>query len=323
MNEWVNFRLLKQQVRMVDVICRYNVSLQLLGHGVLRGRCPLPAHCSKDSALSFSINSARDVWACHSQSCVAARGGVIGGNVLDFVAVMEGCSIRAAALLLQGWFGVVASPASNRMRPTETSARAPANRVLGFRLFGLDASHPYISSRGISAATARLFGIGYYGAPGFLSGRVAIPIHNPSGALIAYAGRSVGGEPPKYKLPPSFRKSAELFNLHRAAHGSSRVVLVEGFFDCMKVHQAGFPNVVALMGCSLSPRQGDLLAEHFAEVILLLDGDEAGERASEKVAASLRGSLKVHRGRTPTGLQPDELSADDLRRIIGDAVREP
>lgn len=148
-----------------------------------------------------------------------------------------------------------------------------------------------------------------------------IPIHNQAGDLIAYAGRSVDGELPKYKLPPTFRKSGEFFNLHRGARGQSRrVVVVEGYFDCMNVHQAGFPYVVALMGCSLSSQQADLLTRHFAEAVLLLDGDEAGEHASVKIAAGLSATMKVCCGRVPIGRQPDELLPDELRNVIEGAI---
>lgn len=324
MSDWVNFRQLKEHIQLADVIPRYSVRLQACGPGCLRGRCPLPAHNSKDSTLSFSINTARNVWACHSQSCVAKRGGIIGGNVLDFVAVMEGCSIRSAGLLLKKWFGVAERSEDRSVRSISESAAVPGNRGLGFRLYGLDASHEYVAGRGISLATARVFGIGYYSGRGFLSGRVAIPIHNEAGTLIAYAGRSVEGDPPKYKFPAAFRKSAELFNLHRAVQGQCRqVVLVEGFFDCMNVHQAGFPNVVALMGSSLSTQQANLLTWHFAEAVLLLDGDDAGERASAKIAVKLSGLMKIHCGRVPIGRQPDQLSADELRRIIEAVIRDP
>jgi DNA primase len=91
----------------------------------------------------------------------------------------------------------------------------------------------------------------------------------------------------------------------------------------MNVHQAGFPNVVALMGCSLSTKQADLLTRHFSEVILLLDGDEAGEQASAKIALNLSGRMRVHRGRVPMGFQPDQLSVDELRRIIENAMCDP
>ena len=70
--------------------------------------------------------------------------------------------------------------------------------------------------------------------------RIVIPIHNPEGELVAYAGRSIDGSEPRYKFPAGFHKSLELFNLHRV-RGEVSVVLVEGFFDCMKVTQAGFP----------------------------------------------------------------------------------
>jgi DNA primase len=324
MSEWVDFSRVKAHARIADVIRRYGVLLQAVSPGCLRGRCPLPTHSSKDSALSFSINTARNVWACHSQSCIRMRGGAIGGNILDFVAVMEGCSIRSAALLLQGWFDVAAPSPNSGTELINELVAVQGNRVLGFTLHGLDASHEYLAGRGISPVTARMFGIGYYAGRGFLSGRMVIPIHNQAGALIAYAGRSVSGESPKYRLPPAFRKSAELFNLHRAAQGrSSRVVIVEGFFDCMNVHQAGFPNVVALMGCSMSMQQAGLLTQHFVEAILLLDGDAAGERATAKIAAALTDVMEVRCGHVPAGRQPDQLTDDELQRIIEAAGHNP
>jgi DNA primase len=83
-----------------------------------------------------------------------------------------------------------------------------------------------------------------------------------------------------------------------------------------------FPNVVALMGCTLSTQQTDLLTRHFADIVLLLDGDEAGELASVKIADRLSGLVKIRCGRVPIGRQRDQLSAEELRRIIEDAVRD-
>lgn len=96
MNRWVSFRTVKNAVTMKQVLTRYAVCLKAAGPSVLRGRCPLPMHES-ESAGSFSVDTRRNIWACHSQSCIAARDGCIGGNVLDFVACMEGRSIREAA----------------------------------------------------------------------------------------------------------------------------------------------------------------------------------------------------------------------------------
>jgi hypothetical protein len=67
---------------------------------------------------------------------------------------------------------------------------------------------------------------------------------------------------PRYLFPPGFRKSQVVFNLHRAVKSAARqggvAIVVEGFFDCLKVHQAGYGNVVALMGASGSDRQAEL-----------------------------------------------------------------
>ena len=92
-----------------------------------------------------------------------------------------------------------------------------------------------------------------------------------------YAGRAIDDSEPRYKLPAGFHKSVELFNLHRAgATKTRRLIVVEGFFDCMTIHQAGVSDVVALMGSTLSASQEKLLMCYADEIILMLDGDRAG-----------------------------------------------
>ena len=72
------------------------------------------------------------------------------------------------------------------------------------------------------------FGVGFYAGPGPQSGCIVIPIHNPRGEIVAYAGRSLDDSLPKHKLPLRFRKAVELFNLHRAAvTGSKAAIVVE------------------------------------------------------------------------------------------------
>jgi DNA primase len=150
-------------------------------------------------------------------------------------------------------------------------------------------------------------------AEGSMAGRVVIPIHDENGFLVAYAGRSVDETGPRYRFPPRFRKSLVLFNLHQAAAEGKSVIVVEGFFDCFKVHQAGLPGVVALMGCSLSFRQEELMCEHFRKVVLLLDGDTPGRTAAAAIARRL-GSRGFHEARRRTaGSQPDQLGADQIR----------
>ena len=150
-----------------------------------------------------------------------------------------------------------------------------------------------------------------------MSGRIVIPIRNARGQLVAYAGRAPDGRPPKYKFPAGFRKSLELFNLQRAVvTGSKTVILVEGYFDCMRVHQAGFPWVVALMGSSLSAAQESALLRHFDRIVLMLDGDAAGHAASGAIADRLSGRCLVQVVGVPEGSQPDQLSCSDIRRLM-------
>jgi len=159
--------------------------------------------------------------------------------------------------------------------------------------------------------------VGFYAGPVPLRGCIAIPIRNQSGEIVAYASRTLDGRPPKYKLPAGFRKALELFNLHRAlASGSRAVVLVEGYFDRLRVHQAGFPSVAALMGSSLSLAQEAALVPHFERIILMLDGDAAGCAATEAISARLSGRCSVIVARVPDGAQPDQMSTVEIRALL-------
>ena len=315
-----DFRSIKQRIPIDDVLRRYGVKLRPGGPHTLRGPCPLPTHTSRQSQESFSVNLSRQLWSCHSASCIAARHGRLGGHVIDLVAILQRCSLRQAGILLHEWFGgsvPLSHPAPLRAVAVEPSA-APPNRPLGFALQGIDTRHPYLSHRGISPATAQCFGVGMYHGAGFLAGRCVIPIRDEEGRLVAYAGRALNGEEPKYRFPVGFRKSQVLFNLDRAIQtGGDQVIVVEGFFDALKVHQAGHPAVVALMGSSFSQRQSELLLSHFASVTLMLDGDEAGRRAAAVMAKLLTPKVRVHQVDLPNLVQPDQLSSAEINVLIG------
>jgi len=315
---WIDFRAIRQGVTMKEILARYGVQLRQVHPEVLRGKCPLPSHSSK-SAYSFIVQTRKNLWSCHSSSCAGARNGRIGGNVLDFVAAMENCSLRDAAGRIVGWFDnpirkqPVAPPRVGQ--PDLAEEGQGSNPALKFALHGIEATHPYLAVRGITAETAAAFGIGFYGHEGIMRGRIVIPIHNDAGELVAYAGRSIDDTEPKYRFPKGFRKSMELFNLHRTAPARC-VIVVEGFFDTMNVYQAGYPNVVALMGSTLSELQERKLIGHFDEVLLMLDGDPPGREATEKIAGKLAGKVKLSVASVPDGTQPDQLSAPALRRML-------
>ena len=305
---------------MEPLLAHYGVELRLVHPHTLRGKCPLPTHTSK-AAYTFTVQVAKNIWACQSDSCIAARHGRKGGNALDFVATMENCSIREAAVKIVSWFPEESDrgKACIDERVAKESEGQGNNPPLKFRLRGVDPSHHYLAERGITAETAALFGVGFYGGPGLMHGRIVIPIHNEVGKLVAYAGRSIDGSEPKYRFPKGFLKSIEWFNLDRVLAMKIRsVIIVEGFFDCIKVYQAGFQNVIALMGSTLTARQEEALTRCFDEATLMLDGDRAGREGTDQIAAHLSGKMKLSIAAVPEGVQPDQMAPADIRALIGD-----
>jgi len=313
---WVDFAAVKGAVNLEAVLRHYQVPGLRRHRDQLQGCCPIHGGHRDDSFRAHLTKNVFQCFACHAH-----------GNVLDFVAAMEKCSIREAALQLQQWFGVTAPLGALGARLSRAAAdkqnwelvrkEEGTNIPLRFALTGVQWNHPYLTQRGIDPATAAEFGVGLYPGPGLMCGRIVIPIRNPRGQLVAYAGRALDGRAPKYKLPPGFHKALELFNLQRAAvTGAKTVIVVEGYFDCMRVHQAGFPCVVALMGSSLSAAQESSLLRHFDGIVLMLDGDTAGHAASQAITARLSDQYSVEVVRVPDGSQPDQLSCSTIRRLL-------
>ena len=216
-NGWIDFRELCKSVEFSKVLELYNVELKVRGERAT-GFCPLPSHQGKRHSPSFSANLARGIWQCFG--CSAK------GNILDFTARMEGLDlfkgkdVRKAALLLQEKLGLKESPlaiGNNRHSKPEVLPPLPKNKLpvivnapLDFELKNLDAEHPYLLNRGFTPVTIQEFGLGYCNK-GMLKERIAIPIHDPAGMLVGYAGRvvddrAISENNPKYKLPAARAK---------------------------------------------------------------------------------------------------------------------
>jgi DNA primase len=307
MANWLDFKAIKRSVSLESLLRHDGVELRRSGPDQYRGRCPIHGGEGQDA---FRVNLARNIFHCFA--CGA------GGTVLDFVAAMEGCTLREAAEKLEPRATLLNEPATFLARKELVTEKKRAPLPLGFMLRGVDCAHPYLAARGIEPQTAAHFGVGFYAGPGLLSGHLVIPIHNAQGELVAYCGRSLHGGLPRYQFPPGFRKSEVLFNFHRAAaSGEPAVVVVEGFFDCLKIYQAGLRSVVALMGAVLYRSPERALRERFRQVVLMLDGDATGRKASRIIAERLRRQCAVRAVQLPADVQPDQLSAETIRKILG------
>lgn len=211
-------------------------------------------------------------------------------------------------------------PRNDAPEPPDEARPAPGNKALDLDL-ALDPEHPFLHERGLDPDTCKAFGIGYCNA-GIMKDRIAIPIHNKDGELVAFTGRWPSDEVPdgteRYKLPAKFYKSLELYNLHRAKSlGKRYVVVVEGYWSAIRLHRAGVP-AVALMGTSISPDQARLIRDSgYRYAILLLDGDEGGRKATSAILDILAREVYVRVKELPDGVKPDTMSEDlveDLRR---------
>lgn len=180
-------------------------------------------------------------------------------------------------------------------------------------------------------------------------GRVIIPIANERGEYIAMGGRGLQGEEPKYLNSPQtelFDKGRTLFGLDHASAAireSGVAVVVEGYMDVLGPWQAGFPNVVATMGTSLTEHHAGLLRRYARRIVLAMDPDAAGLAAAERAGGLFLGlespermgqavrqadtilgatELELRVAPLPPGRDPDEIARDTpdvWRAAISDA----
>jgi DNA primase len=336
--KFVDFKAVKAALTMEQVLQHYKLLDQFKrGGDSLNGPCPIH---KGSNPTQFRVSISKNIWHCFSE-CGH------GGNTLDFIAKMEDVSIHAAALKAIEWFSLdpeaVTAPSGNKdsavaadvaspvLKPVPKKPAAPSpekvvpNVPLKFRLDKLERAHPYLTERGLTQETVVDFGAGYC-AKGTMAERIAIPIHNADGQIVAYAGRfpgEPGDDTPKYKLPQGFRKSLELFNIDRAIKepANQPLVIVEGFFDCMKLHQHGCRKVVALMGSTMSATQEHLIRMHTtpqSHIIVMLDEDEAGRAGREDIAVRLSrfAFVRIH-AFDQEGKQPDLLTPEEIAQLHG------
>src|SRR6266581_5869869 len=162
-------------------------------------------------------------------------------------------------------------------------------------------------------------------------GRLLFPIHDLRGRVVGFGGRILGEGEPKYLNSPDtplFHKGKLLYHLDVAKHAmrkTERAILVEGYFDVLRLALAGVEEVVAPLGTGLSADQGLLLRRYTAHVILLYDSDEAGLRATFRAGDELlRHGLRVSVATLPEGEDPDTLvqrqGGAALEQTVKDAV---
>ena len=289
---WIDFSLLKRQVSIEQVLEHYDLldDLKPKDDGYT-GDCPFH---EGESRRPFHVSLSKGAWFCF--------GCEEGGNVLDFVMLMEDCTIKPAAASLAEWFNIKPTrrPPKKRKKRQESTPDTPVadspaleaetsrvsddldqgeaaavppesedsavseekvNKPLGFVLKNLDPGHELLKPLGFDRATVERFGAGLCGK-GMMAGRLAVPVHDLVGNVLAYAGLSLGSDQ-GWKYPPGFTKTFELYNLHRAYEeplaADEGLIIVDDILNVWRLAEAGIPNAVALMGSTPSKEQLDAL----------------------------------------------------------------
>jgi len=140
----------------------------------------------------------------------------------------------------------------------------------------------YFMSRGINHESMDYFELGYSQNMDM----VTVPVHSPDGMPIGIVGRSIEGK--SFKNSTNLPKSKTMFNVHRAKKIGDHVIVVESSFDAIRIHQAGFPNVVATLGGFLSKEQHHILNRYFNRITIMTDADLAGRELGFSIANKLR-----------------------------------
>jgi len=162
-------------------------------------------------------------------------------------------------------------------------------------------------------------------------GRLLFPIHDLRGRVVGFGGRILGPGEPKYLNSPEtpiFKKGQTLYNLHAAKNAIRKeglVIVVEGYFDVLRLVVVGCEHVVAPLGTALTGDQAALLKRYAPVAVLLLDSDMAGLKATFRAADEmLRHEMRVKVATMPAGEDPDTLLQKGglaaLEPILKDAV---
>ena len=320
-----------------DVVGEY-VDLSKRSGQNLFGLCPF--HSEKTP--SFSVSPSKQIYHCF--------GCGNGGSVINFIMEIENLSFPEAVEFLARRAGM-ALPEQERDLGRPKRERLYALNRDAARFFYEQLARPegaaaadYMHRRGISAATARRFGLGCApdgwealvtamkqkgyserelceaglakqgrrgGVYDAFRNRLMFPVIDVRGNVVAFSGRILGEGEPKYLNSPEtpvFSKSHNLFGLNLAKKSKSGyIILVEGNVDVVSLHQAGFDSAVASLGTSLTPEQARLISRYKSEVVIAYDADEAGRKAAQRAIGILEKlELKVRVLTVRGAKDPDE-----------------
>src|SRR6266511_3384037 len=310
---------IRSRVDIVEIVGQ-SVNLKRAGEN-WKGLCPF--HSEKTP--SFSVNPKRGIFHCF--------GCGVGGDAFGFLMRQDRLAFPEAVRTLAQRSGVELptqrTPEAEGKLEGLRRVMTLAAQFYADALWATDGAkaRAYVESRGVDLEVARRFGLGYapegwnallthmakegvtdgelvaaglalprQNAAGFYDrfrGRLLFPIRDLQGRVVAFGGRAMGAEEPKYLNSPEtalYVKGQMLYALELARESmrqKNRAVVVEGYLDCLMAHQHGFTETVAALGTAFTTAQLALLRRYADEVVSVFDADAAGQKATSRLEEML------------------------------------
>ena len=243
--------------------------------------CLCPFHNNR-STPSFAISHNKGLYVCYNPSCNAA------GTILDLVKSLSQRNDFEALRFIGtmkkesevGFDDELANLLEEKPDFVEFS-KDTLNKLSEDRWNSVEACN-YFLSRGINHESMDYFDLGYSEKQRM----VTVPVHSPDGIPVGIVGRSIEGK--SFKNSSNLPRNKTMFNLHRAKRAGGTIIVTESSFDAIRVHQAGFPGVVATLGGSLSEDNLENLNKYSSKIIIMTDSDEAGRKLGKLIANKLK-----------------------------------
>jgi DNA primase len=243
--------------------------------------CLCPFHGNRNTP-SFSVSKERGAFICFNPSCGES------GSIIDIVKRLTERNEFEAIRFIKvkeiendvDFEDTLSSVLEDKPDFVEFSQETLDR--LHADLAGNKEARDYFEYRGINEESMKHFALGYSSAMNM----VITPVHSPDGMPVGLVGRSISEK--RFKNSNGLPKNKTMFNLHRAKKLGGIVIVVESNFDAIRVHQAGFPNVVATLGGHISNDNINLLNKYFTKIIIMTDSDEAGRSLGKNIANKLR-----------------------------------
>jgi DNA primase len=258
-----------------------SIGLDIVGETSNDFLCYCPFHSNRHTS-SFSVSREKGAFICFNPSC-AESGTLVelikrtmdknDFEALRFISYKENESLENFDELLNE---------ALEDKPEFIEFSQDKLDVLYNELGSSQIAKDYFLSRGINEQSMHYFRLGF----SLQQGMVIVPVHSPDGMPVGLVGRSISDK--RFKNSTNLPRSKTMFNIHRSKKVGDHVIIVESSFDAIRVHQAGFPNVVATLGGHISKENIHLLNRYFNRITIMTDADLAGRELGLSIASRLK-----------------------------------